>query len=309
MRYRYFQKLSMFKCRSCLKRLLIFGVLLIFLLTAFGTLSCNYWIEDEPKYYQVFEVSGTPYERGFKHGKHFSKKIQSLFSMLLTNSLFPYLNRDRYDVASVMVRYQNEELYGNDKFAKQMMLESAWHLSEYIPEKYIEEMQGIADGSGMSFEEILMMNTFFDTMMGFRSLTFYIKLMQGPSLLSVEIDGNLVSDGFDNNGDGEADEANEGMMDPYSPRSYASFVEIPTDAKFKFIIDDILDGVDPDSIRIQLDDVLYEAPHPSISTEPYDRDGKTLEVTFAPPEGLPPSSSVSLILQSSSHMFSTTDKL
>lgn len=297
MRYRCQKKKSKLISCNLVKRVLVLGALLIFLITIGSSFSCNMWVEDEPKYYQVLEVSGSPYERGYQHGKHFSKKIQSLFTMLLTNSIFPYLNRDRADVASVMVRYQNEEIYGNGKFARQMMLESANYLAQYIPEQYMEEMRGIADGSGISFDDILIMNTFFDTLMGFRSITFYIKLIQGPMLLSVAIDGGLESDGVDNNGDGQIDESGEDLMDPYSPRSYASFVEVPTDAKFKFIIDDILDGIDADSIRVQLNDNIYVAPHPSITTEPYARDGKTMEVTFTPPDGLPANSRVSIILQ------------
>ncbi len=275
--------------------ILVVGAILV--LAGGANISCDMWVAEEPQYYQVFEVRGTPWERGYKHGKHFSGKIQSLFTMLLTNSIFPYLNRDRADVAGVMIRYQDEEIYGDGKFARQMMLESAYFLIPYIPEEYMEEMRGIADGSGMAFDDILIMNTFFDTLMGFRSLTFYIKLIQGPELLSVEIIGDMEKDGVDNDGDGEIDENNENLMSPYEPRSYASFVEIPYDAKFRFILDDILDGVNTDSIRIQLNDTIYIAPHPSIKTAPYARDGKTLEVIFTPPDGLTPASSISLLLQ------------
>jgi hypothetical protein len=42
--------------------------------------------------------------------------------------------------------------------------------------------------------------------MGFRSITFFIKLIQGPWLLTVSFDGNLDGDGRDNDGDGKIDE-------------------------------------------------------------------------------------------------------
>jgi hypothetical protein len=108
----------------------------------------------EPKYYQVFDLYGSPYERGFQHGQRFRSKIRSLYTMLLTNSIFPYLERDRYDVASVMLRYQNEELYGNGQFSSRMMLECGREFLKFMPPEYLEEMQGIADGAELPFDEI-----------------------------------------------------------------------------------------------------------------------------------------------------------
>jgi Acyl-coenzyme A:6-aminopenicillanic acid acyl-transferase len=251
----------------------------------------------QPAYYEFMVLTGSPYERGFQHGERFASKIQSFYTMLLENSIFPYLNREHEDVASVLIRYQDEDLYGDGTFAEKMMVESAWKLAEYLPPETLEEIQGIADGSGMSFQDVLVMNTFFDTMMGFRSITFFIKLIQGPSLIGVVIDGGLNSDGFDNDEDGEIDEPDEGTQDPYEPGQYAMMAEVPTDAKIKFIIDDDKDGVNPDSVRIQLNDVLYTAEHPSIVSRPYAREGKTIEVTFTPPGGLPEASTVSLLLQ------------
>lgn len=251
----------------------------------------------QPPYYETLEVSGSPYERGYQHGEHFKSKIQSFYTMLLTNSIFPYLNRERDDVASVMLRYQDDIIYGNGTFAHKMMLESAWNLALSIPEQYMEEMQGVADGAGMAFEDVLLMNTFFDTMMGFRSITFFIKLIQGPSMLAFEFLGELESDGIDNNGDGQIDEVGEGRLDPYEPMSIAGMVEVPTDTRIRFILDDDKDGVDPTSIRIQLDDTLYTADHASIEVKPYAREGKTVEVLFTPPEGLPEASVVSVLLQ------------
>lgn len=251
----------------------------------------------QPDYFEVLEVSGTPYERGYQQGVHFADKIRSFYTMLLTNSIFPYLNRDRDDVSSVLMPYQDEDVYGDGKFPHQMMLESARIFAEFIPQEYLDEMRGLADGSGMPYEEILLLNTFFDTLMGFRGITFYIRLVQGPRLEWFEFVGDLDQDGIDNDGDGEIDEPAEGRQKPYEPSPFAHMSEVPLDAKLRFILDDDKPGVSPDSIRIQLDDKLYLAGDPSIETSPYARDGKTIEVVFTPPEGLPPASVVSLILQ------------
>ena len=251
---------------------------------------------EQPKYYEVFEVSGSAYQRGYLHGKHFSNKIRSLYTMLLTSSIFPYLNRERPDVASVLLRYQ-EEKYLNGQFSYNLMLESGKNLLKTIPQEYIDELHGVADGASLPFEQILILNTFFDTMMAFRSITLFIKLVQSPVLLSVEFLGDLDSDGKDNNSDGVIDEKGEGLIDPYEPSPYAGMVEVPIDAKIRFILDDKLEGVDPATIRIQLNDKVYTAGDECIRIYPYAREGKTIEVIFTPPGGLPKAAVVPLIIQ------------
>jgi Acyl-coenzyme A:6-aminopenicillanic acid acyl-transferase len=279
------------------RRALVCLLLTAGLLSAAALAGCdNFFYEaTQPPYYETFEVSGSPYERGFQHGERFASKIRSMYTMLLETSIFPYLNRERDDVASVMLRYQDEDIYGDGKFSGQMMSESAYDLLPYLPDEFVEEMHGIADGANYPFERILVMNTFFDTLMGFRSITFFIKIAQAPWLLTAELSG-LDGDGLDNNGDGEIDEHNEGFHE-YDPRSYGTFVEVPTDTVFQFTIDDNKQGVDMDSVRIQLDDIVYTTEDESIQVEPYAREGKTVLVTFTPPDGLPAASSVSLQLQ------------
>lgn len=268
------------------------------MLAALFLAGCQYGVESRPpKYWEIFEVSGTPYERGYQHGEHYADKIQSLYTMLLTNAIYPYLNRDHPDVASVMLRYQDEERYGDGKFAYQMMLEAGHEFLKYLPQEYIDEMRGIADGSGLAFDEILILNTFFDTLMGFRSITFFIKLIQGPALWEVGWDGKLDIDGVDNDGDGDVDEPGEGWVAEYDPRSYATMVEVPPDASIHFVIDDDKNGIARDSIRIQVNEVEYQAPDPTIAVHAVGREGKTIEVVFTPPDGFPPAAAVSVIIQ------------
>lgn len=257
---------------------------------------CDLWSVDEPQYYETLHVYGSPYQRGYQHGKHLKSKVQSLYTMLLTNSIYPYLNRERPDVASVMLRYQGEEY--DEQFSYLVMLESAYNLLETMPQVYIEEMEGISDGADMPFDEILIINTFFDTLMAFRGITLFIRLIQGPELLSIEFDGDLDSDGVDNDGDGEIDEQGEGIRDPYEPMSMATMAEVPTNTKLKFVIDDKQEGVSPEHIRIQMDNTIYEYGHPSITWKEVAREGRTIEVTFTPPDGLPEAQVVSIILQS-----------
>jgi hypothetical protein len=278
-----------------------------------------------PETVEICELTGSPYQRGFQHGKRFSHKIQSIYTTLLENSLLPFLNREQKDIASFLSEYQ-KPLYDDGRFSYEMLLQSGRHLEEQLEQEYpeyVEEMRGIADGSGVDYDKILILNTFVDTMLAFRSITFFIRQIQAPFIVSVEIlaDG-MESDGEDNNGDGVTDDDKDmevrnfrhgKWLNGYGPSPHAAMVEVPSDAAFRFILDDPpalssfgkreqdlkegeRQGVDPDSIRIQLDDKLYEASHPSISTEVLE-DETSVEVIFTPPDGLPEASVVALVIQ------------
>jgi hypothetical protein len=250
----------------------------------------------QPKYYEVVELSGSPYERGRQHGEHLASKIKSLYTTLLTTSIFPYMNRERPDVADVLLRYQ-EERYLHGHFSYQMMVESGRNLYQTLPQDYRDELRGIADGSGMTLDEILILNTFVDTLLGFRSIVNFIKLIQAPQLLSVSFIDGPASDGVDNDGDGEIDEPDDSAIDPYEPLAYASLVEVPTTTRIRLVLDDDLEGVDPGSVRVQLDENLYVYGDPALSVRPYAREGKTVEVILTPPGGLQPASFHSIIVQ------------
>ena len=257
---------------------------------------------EEPSFVMVIHLSGGPYERGVQHGKAAADRIRSVYAGLLTNSILPFLNRERPDLADVLSRYK-EDRYTTGQFSYYLMLESAQHMEQYIPAEYIEEMHGIADGAGVSYEQILIMNTFLDTMLGFRAMTFFIRKLQAPNIVRVTFDGGLESDGLDNDDDGEVDEPGEATYEPYDPNPRAIMTEVPPDAKIKIVLRDsalmaIPEGASPDTLRIQLDKDRYIAPDPSIATREFVEDGVLmLEVTFTPPGGMKEASVVSLLLQ------------
>ena len=283
-----------------------------------------------PPTMEICELTGSPYERGFQHGQRFGSKISSLYTMLLENSLLPYLNREQKDVAAFLFEYQ-KPLYGDGQFSYQLLLQSgqalAAELEETYPE-YLEEMRGIADGSGLPYEKILILNTFVDTMLAFRSITFFIRQLQAPYLVSAEFVANLETDGIDNNGDGEIDDGRDAMVrdfrksagwtDNYGPREHASMVEVPGNSAMRFVLRDPPaltsfepdetdpdklkegeeQGVDPMSIRIQLGNDVYEAGTDScISVSAVEGDSNSLEVLFTPPGGLADAAIHSLLIQ------------
>ena len=279
----------------------------ILLMALFPLSACGPEEAHQPPYYEVVELRGSPYERGVQHGRHFASKIRSLYTQLLTASILPWLNREQPDLASVLKEY-DKPLYGNGQFSYQVLLQSGQNLKEYIPEPYLEEMQGVADGAGLPFEQILVLNTFVDTLLSMRSITFLIRLMRAPQIRGVEFfdpsyvpenpmdPGGLPPDGVDNDGDGMIDEENEGLLWPYEPSPYATLAEVPENIKVRISLEDP-NGVDPASVRIQLDENIFVAGHNSIETKVHGRLGQYLDVLFTPPEGLPRASTVAFQFQ------------
>jgi len=343
----------------------------------------------EPECAHVAVFRGSPYERGFEHGERFSSHIRSIYTKLLTSSIVPYLNREQLSIAPVMPVYSQPE-YMNGQFSYRMLLESGLHLCEngHIPEEYQEEMHGIADGAGIPFEEVLILNTFFDTMLGFRAIVAFIMQIQEPYVVSVEVMGDCGGDGFDNDGDGVVDDDGDCAAEEFTPSPRATFVEVPVDAGIRIVLKDTnlpgltcpdprnvepmgdslidascvdrdcllpecrdaamvgrecfapesrtciqprVDGVcldydcvrcndpgcvDPDSIRVRLDDVLYTSEDGVFVTAHLPREEGTdpiedpdhphayicdfpLEVIFTPPGGLPEASLVTMVIHAS----------
>lgn len=270
------------------------------LLAAAPSLGCQ--AAEEPWHMQVKVLEGDSYARGVQHGQAYGDRIRSLYAGLLTNSILPYLNRERPDIASVMKHYAEPE-YDEGRFSTLLMLESARNMEQYIPEDYVQEMHGVADGSGVPYDEILVLNTFTDTMLGFRSMTFFIRAIQAPAIVRLEFDASIDTDGVDNDGDGEIDEAGEHLVSPYDPLARATMTEVPPDRPVKLVLKDqalmaIPEGPDPGSIRLQLDKTVFEPGSPYVTTSQLVENGVLeIEASFFPDGGFPSSASVSLLIQ------------
>lgn len=291
----------------------------------------------QPPYAEVAVLTGSAYERGYQHGRRFAAKIDSLYEMLIETSLVPFLNREQNDVMAFLTHYQSEE-YQDGRFSYQMMLESGKNLLEGLRETHpevIEELRGLADGvgvegTGLTFDDILVLNTFVDTMLSFRSVTAFIKQLQSPKMVDFEVLADLSSDGVDNNGDGQVDEPDDNVvktLDPddgfvvgYRPRTRAALVEIPPGTAIRFTLWDppplssfedpdappkpgAAQGMDLESVRIRVNDTLYTTECDCIQTALWgdaDRDLDPeygMEVVFTPPGGLPAAAEVALYIQ------------
>ncbi len=229
---------------------------------------------------ETIHLTGTPYERGLQHGRLLKSKIHSFYTTLLTNSLLPYLAREQPDIASLLSEYGKDQ-YLDGKFGYQLLLDSAKTVT--LDPDVRQELRGIADGSGLPYEQVLVMNTFFDSTLAVRGVALAIRLARAPQIQSVEFIG-AGSDGVDNNGDGQTDEAGEGLASPYIPVPRAVAVEVPTVTKVKIVLKDP-DSVDPATIRVRVADVLYTQGDPALTLTPVGTD--TLEVLWVAPQALP----------------------
>jgi len=138
----------------------------------------------KPPTRETLELHGKPYDRGFQYGQQYKSKIHSFYATLLTNSLFPYLSREQPDIATLIPKYGGEE-YAGGKFAYQLLLDSALSIEKSLPLTMRDEMHGVADGSGMTYEQILILNTFVDTTLAVRGIALAIRLARAPLLKSV----------------------------------------------------------------------------------------------------------------------------
>lgn len=370
-------------------RMLRRGAITVFLsLVCFLTFLTACEKAQEPSYVHMAVLEGNAYERGLEHGKRFSAEIKSLYTRLLTSSILPFLNREQISIAPILSVYNRPE-YRDGTFSYKMLLESGQHLYDnYLPAEVKEEIQGIAAGSGMELEKIIILNTFVDTMMAFRAVVLFIKQIQTPSVTEMEFTGSTGSDSVDNDDDGETDEEGEGTLPGIEPSPFASLVEVPVDASIRIRFEDAVLGglacldprnvdplgslemesrcvreecilpvhlgeeslqreylneiardcisprvlgdclepdcverpdpgcVDPDSIRIRINDLQFVASDESIQTRLLPWDGTEpspgrapesnphaldcqgpLEVTFTPPGGFEPASEVSILVQ------------
>lgn len=274
---------------STAKKIFLLAVLLVMVFSA-----CN--VAEEPDNVRYCELSGSPFERGFTHGDQFKDDIRSFYTTLLTNSLLPYLNREQGDISAFLTEYQKPE-YADGQFSYQVLLQSAWNLTQYIPERYMEEMRGVAAGADVPFENILILNTFVDTMLSFRGITYFIKAFQAPHIMALRFLSDMGQDGIDNDGDGEIDEPAEQNIEPYEVSPFASMVEVPIDTSIEFILIDYPEGPNPESIRIQIGTEVFTADCDCIQSNYTTDEGLGLRVVFTPPGGFPAASVVSMIIQ------------
>lgn len=91
----------------------------------------------------VLHVKGTPYQMGYQHGALLKEQCRSL-----VHELFDVKQKD------VTVEFFGLKLTPEQVIARIFELQK-----KYIPKKFIEEMEGLADGAGLPREKVLVANS------------------------------------------------------------------------------------------------------------------------------------------------------
>ena len=247
---------------------------------------------EKPPFRQTIEVRGSAYDRGLQHGQQLRSRIQSFYTTLLTNSLFPYLSREQPDIASLLHEYDAPK-YQDGRFAYELMLESGKSVERSLGPAVRQELQGVSDGSGLSYDEVLVLNTFVDTVLAVRGVALSIRLSRAPTLQSVTFVGADV-DGVDNDGDGQIDQPGEGVLAPYVPAHYGAAVELSPSTAITLVLTDA-DGVDPATVRLLINGQLFTRDSAEVQMTALN--ATDLSVTWTPSAPLPGAITSTLVVQ------------
>ncbi len=120
-----------------------------------------------------------------------------------------------------------------------MVLEAGRHLYDnYLTEDMRDEIRGIAEGAELPLDDMIILNTFLDTMMAFRAVVLFIVQIQSPYVHELSFDGSIARDSLDNDGDGVTDEDGEECIADYGSGSDAVLVEVPPEGAVRITLQD-----------------------------------------------------------------------
>jgi hypothetical protein len=105
---------------------------------------CGAGFLEEQDGQRILHLAGTPYEMGYQHGALLKEDVHALVRFLL-------------DVKAKDLKFELGELKLKPD-AKLLISSIAAAQKKFIPDWYYEELRGLADGSGVSYQEILICN-------------------------------------------------------------------------------------------------------------------------------------------------------
>lgn len=236
--------------------------------------------EPEPVTREVIHLHGDGYQRGLQHGQRLRHRIRAFYTRLLTVALFPNLGREQPPIAEFLQRYQGPT-YQNGNFSYQVLLEMAETVEAELPADVREEIRGIADGCGLTYDQVLVLNTFADTTLAVRAIAATLKLSRGPRLQSIQFLGQLDAAGA------------QTKPIAYLPLPHALTSAVPTGATLRLVLHDP-EGVDETTVRVVMGDRVFEPGSAGFATAELG-EGR-LQVTLTPPTPLPAAQAVSLVV-------------
>lgn len=103
---------------------------------------CGAGYLEEVDGYKVLHLKGTPYEMGYQHGALLKDDIRGLIRFLF----------------DVKAKELNAEVFGFKVEPRKVIASIAEQQKQFVPPRFYEELRGVADGSGMSYEEVVSAN-------------------------------------------------------------------------------------------------------------------------------------------------------
>ncbi len=110
---------------------------------------CGEGFLEEVDGYRVLHVKGTPYEMGYQHGALLKEHITELVRFLFDVKAKEFSEDLQVDVGTFGLLKPDAK--GLIKIITQIQ-------KKHVPDRFFEEMRGLADGSGVSYDEIVMAN-------------------------------------------------------------------------------------------------------------------------------------------------------
>jgi hypothetical protein len=108
-------------------------------------------MEQDSNFVYIARLSGTPYEMGYAYGQLFGAEISANFANVMSygyNKLEGILSK--FGIPEVMIYY----IWSQAEPAALYLLDLNWQIAEpWIPQRFIDELKGIADGSGGAVTE------------------------------------------------------------------------------------------------------------------------------------------------------------
>ncbi|MFA6449460.1 MAG: C45 family peptidase [bacterium] len=101
----------------------------------------------------LVKLEGTPYEMGLQQGTLFKEEIRDVYKIYLNDLIY------KKWIKEYAILKGAQEAYANPK---KSMAKFAKTIESTIPPEYIEEMKGLAEGSGLTYEDVLNMSAHVD---------------------------------------------------------------------------------------------------------------------------------------------------
>ena len=114
---------------------------------------CGQGFVEEVNGYRVLHVKGTPYEMGYQQGALLKDDIQALVRFL-----FDVKAKEFTEEIGGELNKGPLKVFNLKPDAKAIIAMIAKQQRPFVPDRFYEEMRGVADGSGVSFNEIVCAN-------------------------------------------------------------------------------------------------------------------------------------------------------